>query len=555
MHAQSTTTPAQAEATPARAEAAMLLATGNKSQRRKVDYQFPQACTPEVHQAWKAVAKDVKKLHDAVSNGRTKVGDDPGVVGEAYRKACRAGHRDSGVSAQMAAHVSIETIAKSFVTDGTYAKMAINPTGISYVAGLVGELQNRSRNLNLEVGLGGLAIDAVFFRKNDVVSSSPTSTCDGEFDARVLAWEALTVRYEEARAAEGMATSQRDRDKWERATSKLLDELADQVRQIVNLRTTDPRMMLRKYEIIQKELYNTSPDAVASDLASRVIDPEHDHWDGECLVDGIMADIYALANKPPGSFQDRTAWDAAVAHRDQIRADMAAYSEREGRDPPQEQQDALSDAEFAVYTTPAPDLAAVLWKLADNMKDDWGSGDLSAILAGCDSSGDLGEVAQASVYRDIQRLAGPVPQAHLLADDPSVDFDLLSAVGDQMQLRQRQESAIKADRVEEAEQHTEAMQPALDRATLLRAKTLAGLMGRVWLVEDWAPTPDSVCGEDLEWKMVRSLLDDIKALFAEQQPKALVGSRAVTAGWIAGAAAQQCGVFPGNADPVAIAAE
>lgn len=132
-------------------------------------------------------------------------------------------------------------------------------------------------------------------------------------------------------------------------------------------------------------------------------------------VTGALArDIASLGATPS---RDPSAWAAAVARRDEVRAEIAAYAERERSDPSQEQQDALSEAEFAVYTTPAPDLAGVLWKLADNMKDDWGSQDLSAILENCDISGDLGEVAQASVYRDLQRLAGAYPP---LAASPPV---------------------------------------------------------------------------------------------------------------------------------------
>lgn len=164
MHAQTISTTTNTEVTPARALAAMLLATnGTKEERRKLDDLFPQAKQAESHRAWKNIAKGVKKLHEQISNGIDKVGDDQGVVGDAYRKANRAAHRDGGATAQLAAHIAIETIAKSFVTDGTYANYAVNPDGIVHIAALVGELQHQSRGLNRALGLGGLAIDQVFF--------------------------------------------------------------------------------------------------------------------------------------------------------------------------------------------------------------------------------------------------------------------------------------------------------------------------------------------------------------------------------------------------------
>jgi hypothetical protein len=413
MHAQTITIPAKAnEAVSNAASAAMLLATGSKIQRKKLDYQFPQACTPEVHRAWKVMAKDVKKLHDAVSNGRMKVGDDPGAVGDAYRKASRAAHRDSGVTAQMAAHVAIETIAKSFVIDGTYAKLAINPAGISYVAGLVGELQNRSRGLNLDLGLGGLAVMEVY--KGRTASS------------------------------------------------------------------------------------------------------------------------------------DRATWEAVVANR--------AYQ----RETDEHGSPDWSAAEAAFFTTPAPDFAAVLQKIIDNaIVEDGLAEDTSAedVIAHLLASGDHDDLCQASIYRDIQRLARSPILPIGIPTDPVIDYELLKAIGSQMSLRGLQEAANAAGKDEEAEQHTEAMQPVLDAAMAIRAKTLAGLMGRVWLVEDWAPRAESLTGQDLEWKIVRSLLDDVKALYATHEPQALIGSKAVTAGWTAAGAAHRCGVVPASIDPVAIAAE
>jgi hypothetical protein len=91
-------------------------------------------------------------------------------------------------------------------------------------------------------------------------------------------------------------------------------------------------------------------------------------------------------------------WDAAQAARAANRAEEDDESE-EGRA-------IYIAAERGVYSTAAPDLKAVLWKVGDNLMNELGTASVAEALAQAEVGGDLNEICQAAVYRDLERLAG-----------------------------------------------------------------------------------------------------------------------------------------------------
>lgn len=135
--------------------------------------------------SWKSIAKRLKGLHEAISDGLQKVEDDQGVVGTAYRLTKVAAASGSGPADRLAAHIAIEGIAKSFVTDGTYGRYAVCPGGIAQIAGLVGELQQDARQA---CELAGRALEEVFFS-----SSRRRAAQTAEFAQAFSAWERAAI--------------------------------------------------------------------------------------------------------------------------------------------------------------------------------------------------------------------------------------------------------------------------------------------------------------------------------------------------------------------------
>ena len=78
----------------------------------------------------------------------------------------------------------------------------------------------------------------------------------------------------------------------------------------------------------------------------------------------------------------------------------------QGIDPPAEMQAELVAAEFAIFTTPAPDIKAVAWKMEQNLIEGIGAFSIEEALAQAQPDEDLDEACQVSVYRDLLRLAG-----------------------------------------------------------------------------------------------------------------------------------------------------
>lgn len=171
MLAQSTTT--QTEAPPK----AALKAKGNA-----LASSLPASAGAK---SWKGIAKGLKDLHEAISDGLQKVDDDQGVVGAAYRLTKVAAASGSGPADRLAAHIAIEAIAKSFVTDGTYARYAVCPGGIAHIAGLVGALQQDARQSS---ELAGRALEEVFFS-----NSRRRAAQTAEFAQAFSAWERAAI--------------------------------------------------------------------------------------------------------------------------------------------------------------------------------------------------------------------------------------------------------------------------------------------------------------------------------------------------------------------------
>jgi hypothetical protein len=314
MHAQTISTTTNTEVTPARALAAMLLATSRtKDERRKLDDLFPQAKQAESRLAWKDIAKGVRNLHRQISFGDGKVGDVQSVVGDAYRKASRASHRDSGASAQLAAHVAIETIAKSFVTDGTYANYAVNPDGIQNIAALVGELQHQSRSLNRALGLGGLAINEVFFSDQGKPPAAVDATPKGEVARLYPEWKATKA----ASANEGSGAGR----------APISDRFAELERQIqatpcrtVDDATTKLKVLLDVYEDGGMEM---DPDHVVEQLKGAIAGLDEDARRREWMAAGAIMGREAVTAHWMKA-KARFAWDAAVKTVDEAEA---AYQE------------------------------------------------------------------------------------------------------------------------------------------------------------------------------------------------------------------------------------
>lgn len=136
--------------------------------------------------------------------------------------------------------------------------------------------------------------------------------------------------------------------------------------------------------------------------------------------------------------------------------------------------------------------------------------------------------AHEALMRDIMRLdaepkdgaAHNIAQVRTLWDrarTAQADQRLIAAVSE---LRAIVETLDNLPASEEHRRHelVGAEQAPVDRALATRATTLDGLLERVWLVEQYLPGEDMVEHDDLEFKVIRSLLEDIRALSTVTQP-------------------------------------
>jgi hypothetical protein len=125
---------------------------------------------------------------------------------------------------------------------------------------------------------------------------------------------------------------------------------------------------------------------------------------------GGVAGAETLDRGPPTDpdVAARRAWTTARLRRDTIRAAATAYEQELGVEITDDMREMRAAAELAVFTTPSPDLQAVLWKLTENLITTDGAepGPVDEVLARYEESGDHGNLALAAIGRDLQRLAG-----------------------------------------------------------------------------------------------------------------------------------------------------
>lgn len=124
-----------------------------------------------------------------------------------------------------------------------------------------------------------------------------------------------------------------------------------------------------------------------------------------------------------------------------------------------------------------------------------------------------------AVLRDVATLGDP-PRP-----EPTSDAFLIDAIDEVASLNVAE---LATNDMEEANRLSAAKQNPIDVALASRATTVAGLQARVRLVELWMPGADMLDWHDLEWMVVRSLLDDIKALNAMPGSDAALNTEAAT---------------------------
>jgi hypothetical protein len=207
--------------------------------------------------------------------------------------------------------------------------------------------------------------------------------------------------------------------------------------------------------------------------------------------------------------------DAKAAHE----RHKAAH-ERHGYKALEEQWNAAllerDNALDALLREPAPDMKALAFKAWHAAVDRTGS-ELDAAL----NMKTLNELAQSSdsetsipavICQDVLRLAGSDDRAF----NNGSDVQLVADLNEVIRLHTLAMQKSRAGRSGAAGDYLDDADVPMQRSLRMRATTADGLAARARLVEDWCTPVDALDREDLEWRLISALTEDVKALFGAE---------------------------------------
>lgn len=277
-----------------------------------------------------------------------------------------------------------------------------------------------------------------------------------------------------------------------------LDDLGAAAVAILDHPVTSAVEALAKYKVYA---------AVAS-----IYDPVEDEDEVKALKRD-MEGLAAIQPAPQGPNPSRTAWDSVFAAYEAAEAVEASDEAADGA------IDAAAAAQEAVLMTPAPNLRAVATKLSfvgEFMRfGEHLTEGLARELLGRDNS--WTDRCIAAAFLDLLRLGSDgaagldlnLAGADAAIIEAALTFKALSDEFDDTG-SYRVGGSNEADRLR-CNELSEAKQPVLDFLMASRATTLEGFKAKAMVAKWYAPTVETNDYEDLEWKLHRSLTDDLLA--------------------------------------------
>lgn len=217
----------------------------------------------------------------------------------------------------------------------------------------------------------------------------------------------------------------------------------------------------------------------------------------------------------------------AIAAREALRRERQAWEDAHEADAPEELEDRVSAAEFAVYETPARSVAEIRWKLLEDVKEAqarWSHDDAEEYLK---SKGGLDGAAQRGILYDLDALA------ELKLPAFAQDREFLDETAHALDLFEESYALGEAGDDDGASSKRAAAEKVVSRLLEQRPTTIAGALARARLLDHHAPTEAFEDHAKIEWQIARALIGDVKALFCGRPSVNVYGRAEISALWSA----------------------